>query len=144
MRISKNLWGFLLVIIAILIIILIVTNLNKNKGQENVQNGGNNASGTTAEDVTQAKQGEVEVTEVNITSDGTMTNVTAQVTNNDTKTYSMVDISVVFYGEDNSVLSTAKGLIENLAVGDKKGFSSTISGDFSKSSKYEVKIEKAE
>lgn len=140
---SRKVLPILLMIMGILIIILVVSNLNKNKNQENVQNGTNNA-GEINQNVTQVKQGEVEVTDVSISSDGTSTNVSAQVTNNDSKTYSMVDISIIFYGADKEILSTAKGLIEKLAPGDKKGFSSSISGDFSKSSTYEVKIEKVQ
>jgi len=140
---SRKVLPILLMIMGVLIIILVVSNLNRTKNQENVQNGTNNG-GEINQNVTQVKQGEVEVTDVSISSDGTSTNVSAQVTNNDSKTYSMVDISIIFYGADKEILSTAKGLIEKLAPGDKKGFSSSISGDFSKSSTYEVKIEKVQ
>ena len=140
---TRKVLPILLMIIGVLIIILVISNLNKNKGKENVQNGTNTTS-EAAKNVTQEKQGEVDVTDVVITSDGTLTNVSAQVTNNDSKTYSTVDISIIFYNADKTVLSTAKGLIEKLAPGDKKGFSSSISGDFSKSSTYEVKIDKVQ
>ena len=128
----------MLIIVFIVVIILVFLNLNDKKEQKN------ETSNVIVEDITETKQGNVEVTDVNINSDGSMTNVTAQVTNNDNKAYPMVDISIIFYDSDNLVLSTAKGLIENLAPGDKKGFSSSITGDFSKYSKYEVKIEKVQ
>ncbi|MDF2866341.1 MAG: hypothetical protein K0R72_1159 [Clostridia bacterium] len=140
---SKGIMPILLLIVAILVIVLVVTNLNKNNNGSG-QNVDNNANGTTAKNITESKQGDVDVSEVSITSDGTMTNVTAQVTNNSSITYSMVDISVIFYDKDKVALSTAKGLIENLAAGEKKGFSSSITGDFSKSYSYEVKVEKAQ
>lgn len=142
---SGKIMPILLIIAGVLVVILIFSNLNKNKTEQNVQSQTNNTTGNvTVQNVTQTKQGEVEVANVNVTSDGNMTNVTAEVTNNDTKTYSSVEISVIFYDANNAVLSTAKGLIENLKPGDKKGFSSSISGDFSKSSKYEVKIDKVQ
>jgi hypothetical protein len=139
----KKIWPVLLIIVGVLIIVLVITNLNKNKGQNNAQNGTDN-TGTTTKNITQIKQGNVEVTDVSITSDGSMTNVSGQVTNNDDKAYSIVDISVIFYDTNKTVLATAKGLIENLNAGVKKGFSSSITGDFSKASSYEVKVEKAQ
>lgn len=143
MRISKGTWFVLLLVIAILIISLIVVNSNK-KNAEGNNNTQNQAGNVTSENITQSKQGDVEVSNVNITSDGTMTSVDAQVTNNSSVTYSMVDISVIFYDESKNVLATAKGLIEDLDAGDNKRFSSTISGDFTKTKSYEVKIDKAE
>ena|GEM_PF-3487574 len=140
MNISKKLWVALIIIIIIFIIILAVINSKKEVAQPNVEN----SAGDAVKNITQTKQGDVEVTDVNITSDGNLTNVSAQVTNSGSKTYSIVDISVVFYDANKTVLSTARGLIENLKPQDKKGFLSSITGDFSKSSSYEVKIEKAQ
>lgn len=143
MRLSRGTWFVLLLVIVVLIIVLMVVNSNKNNTQNN-NNNQNQSGNITSQNLTQSKQGDVEVTNVNITSDGTMTSVDAQVTNNSSVKYSMVDISVIFYDESKNVLATAKGLIENLDAGDNKRFSSTISGDFTKTKSYEVKIDKAE
>ena len=145
MRLSKGTWVIMFVIIAVLIFTLIFVNSNKNNNQNNNNNNNQNQSGdVTTENLTQSKQGDVEVTNVNITSDGTMTSVDAQVTNNSSVKYSIVDVSVIFYDESKNVLAIAKGLIENLDAGDNKRFSSTISGDFTKTKSYEVKVDKAE
>lgn len=148
MKISKGVWAIILIVAVLLVVVLLIVNANKKVVPQNTQNNTNtntnNTGAVTTKDVTQATQGKVAVANVNIVSQGDSTNVSAQVTNNDTKTYSIVDISVIFYDANNNTLATAKGLIEKLEPGVTKSFSSSITGDFSKSSKYEVKIEKAQ
>jgi len=142
MNISKKAWVTLLIIGFILIIILLVINARKNSSKPNTQNETNNI-GEMSQNITQEQQGKVVISDVSITSDGSVTNVSAQVTNNDTKAYSIVEVSIIFYDSNNVVLTTSKGLIEKLTPNSKKGFSSSIAGNFSKSFKYEVKVEQA-
>lgn len=137
----KKFWFVLIIVVVILVVSLLVLDFNKNNVQNNNENG---LDGDSSKDITEVKQGTIEVTNVTMTKNGDTTNVGAQVTNKDNKKYSIVDVSIIFYDESRNVLATAKGLIENIEKDETKSFYSSIGGDFTKNSSYEVKIEKAE
>lgn len=141
MRGLRKFWFVLLIIAVILVVSYLVLDFNKN----NVQNNNENIVGEdVSKDITKTKQGGIEVTNVTMTLNGDTTNVGAQVTNKDNKKYNILDVSIIFYDESKNVLATAKGLIENIEKDETKSFYSSIGGDYTKNSSYEVKIEKAE
>lgn len=141
MRGIKKFWFVLLIVVVILVISLLVLDFNKNNLQNNNENG---IDEDASKNITEVKQGGIEVTNVTMTKNGDTTNVGAQVTNKDNKKYNIIDISIIFYDESKNVLATAKGLIENIEIDETKSFYSSIGGDFTKNSSYEVKIEKAQ
>lgn len=145
MKNSKKTWYIAIIIIIVIAIMVTWFYQNKHNQAQNVPNqtSGTNAGNVTAKDITNTTQGDITISNVQFTSDGTLTNVTAQITNNGKVKYSLVDISIIFYDANKNVLATAKGLTENIDPGATKGFSSSISGDFSKSADYEIKIDSA-
>lgn len=141
-KIKKNTIRISTIIILIFICVIIlfigkgiISLFNKDRSS-----GNNIKQEITSKDLTKRGQEKFEVTNVNISGDGKLTNVTASVKNLDKKLYKYININVIFYDSKNNQVATAKGLIENLGENEQKNFSSYITGDYTNNLSYEVKV----
>lgn len=123
---------FLVLLIAI-IAYLLINNLNKPK--EIIK-----SSDITVKNETVLKQKNLEISDIVLDTDGNLTNISANVKNNDNKKYDLVSLDVIFYDKDNKEIVRGKGLIENINVSETKGFKLSITGDYTKESNYKIEI----
>lgn len=117
-----------------------ISYIKKSKENERAKNMKVDSKEIITKNTTKKQQGEFEVTNVNISSGGNLTNVSATVKNNDNKKYKSISVNIVFYDSNKKQVAVAKGLIENINVGEQKSFSSYITGDYTQGSNYEVQI----
>ncbi len=91
-------------------------------------------------DTAQTQQEEVSFTNVFVQSDMGITLVYGEVTNNDTKAHSFT-LKVSFYDENNNLIGTAVGAVNDLNGGATKIFAATGTDDVANAASYKVQVD---
>lgn len=114
-KIYKKWWFW--VLIAAVIVIIVSASSSGGDETPKTDDGGAQAVQTDAPKETEKEKEDLEVSDLNMTTDDFSTTITGKITNNTDKTYSYVQVTFSLYDSEGALLGTALANVNNLEGG---------------------------